>query len=246
MKRLGINSTEATDYFWDQVTSKVMTAPKLKDKIIQIWYCPSCHSGDPPLLNMPQSRTVADVWGSIEYAAEACNAGYRTVLSMQEPANATLGEQGTGWYLPPYPGSVGGGVWPGTWLRNPQEELAKRGCSLEAQKRLVMGGSAAAWGSDADVFDSEVWQGTVGVAERLWVGSTGGGGKGGFDVQEALPRLATHVCRMRSRGFAVAQYTPSTEALSGRTEWCTGGAPGERVQNGNACSACPAEWAWPS
>lgn len=144
-----------------------------------------------------------------------------------------------------------------------------------------MGGSAAAWGSDSDVFDAEVWQGTVGVAERLWVGGTvpkhgppgesadvnssarvhagadansdgtvrdgaeNDGAQGGFNVTAALPRLATHVCRMRSRGFAVAQYRPSTLGLSGATAWCTGGVHGEPVENGNICAACPAEWNWP-
>lgn len=171
MKQLGINSTEATDYFWKKVTTTVMTAskvlpahcalciygcvlrvsaaehsttgvrmiilyvtcilvlvysntansdtacpasgccgqaPSLKHKTLQIWYCPSCHTGDPPLLTMPKS-TVADVWGSIDYAAKACAAGYRSVLSMDKPPNATLGEEGTGWYLPPYGGA--GGLW---------------------------------------------------------------------------------------------------------------------------------------
>lgn len=61
MKTLGINSKTATDYFWTQITSKVMESPKLKDKTLQIWYCPNCHTGDPPLLQMP-TATVADIW----------------------------------------------------------------------------------------------------------------------------------------------------------------------------------------
>ena len=71
MKTLGINSSVATDYFWRQITAKVMQSPKLKSKTLQIWYCPDCHTGDPPLEQMPLA-TVADVWGALDYAATAC------------------------------------------------------------------------------------------------------------------------------------------------------------------------------
>jgi hypothetical protein len=80
----------------------------------------------------------------------------------------------------------------------------------------------------------------MGVAERLWVGSRR---PGAFDLDAALPRLAVHACRMKSRGYSVAQYSPSTYALSGLTHWCSGGAGG-KAQNGNVCAACPAEWDW--
>jgi hypothetical protein len=102
-------------------------------------YCPSCHTGDPPLERMPRD-TVADVWGSIDYAATACKAGYRSVLSMSRGANATLGEAGTGWYLPPYGGGEGGGLWPGTWPRDLDSELERRGCDEASRNRLIMGG----------------------------------------------------------------------------------------------------------
>ena len=75
MKNLGINSSQATDYFWKQITSKVMASPNLKDKTLQIWYCPDCHTGDPPLTTMPKT-VIADVWGSLDYAADACKAGW--------------------------------------------------------------------------------------------------------------------------------------------------------------------------
>ena len=66
-----------------------------------------------------------------------------------------------------------------------------------------------------------------------------------FNLTNALPRLAVHVCRMKSRGFTVAEYAPSTYALSGMNHWCTGGAGGAAT-NGNLCAACPAEWDWPT
>eukprot|EP01051_Picozoa_sp_SAG22_P014712 SAG22_NODE_1825_length_3505_cov_3.818849_5_plen_163_part_00 len=68
----------------------------LKDKLLQIWYCPDCHTGDPPLTKMPKT-VVADVWGALDYAANACKAGYRSVMSMSRGPNATLGEAGAGW-----------------------------------------------------------------------------------------------------------------------------------------------------
>ena len=40
-----------------------------------------------------------------------------------------------------------------------------------------------------------------------------------FNLTNALPRLAVHVCRMKSRGFTVAEYAPSTFALSGMNHW---------------------------
>ena len=48
---------------------------------------------------------------------------------------------------------------------------------------------------------------------------------------------------MKARGFTVAEYSPSTFALSGMDHWCTGGA-GAAATNGNLCGACPAEWDW--
>ena len=55
--------------------------------------------------------------------------------------------------------------------------------------------------SDSDNFDTQTWEGTVGVAERLWSGSRA---KDAFNVTAALPRLAVHVCRMRGpRAFIV-------------------------------------------
>ena len=60
--KLGINASSATDYFWKRVTTQVMQSAPLKNKTLQIWYCPDCHSGDPPLQQMPK-ETVADVWG---------------------------------------------------------------------------------------------------------------------------------------------------------------------------------------
>ena len=105
-----------------------------------------------------------------------------------------------------------------------------------------MGGSAAGWSSDSSSFDFYVWQGTIGIAERLWVGSPS---KDVYNLTTALPRLAVHVCRMKSRGFTVAQYKPSTDSMSGYSLWCTGGVEGEVSQNGNVCGACPAEWDWP-
>lgn len=77
-----------------------MTSPKLKRKTLQIWYCPECHTGDPPLTKMPK-QTVADVWGTIDIVASACKAGYRSVMSMHSAPNSSIGELGSGWYLPP-------------------------------------------------------------------------------------------------------------------------------------------------
>jgi len=105
-----------------------------------------------------------------------------------------------------------------------------------------MGGSAAAWSSDSDSFDQYTWQGTVGIAERLWVGSPH---PAVFNLTAALPRLAVHACRMKQRGFELAAYKPSTDAMAGYSAWCTGGA-GAKDTNGNTCQACPAEWDWPS
>jgi hypothetical protein len=243
METLGINSSQVTDYFWEQITTQVMQSKKLKDKTLQIWYCPDCHTGDPPLLKMPKG-TVADVWGALDFAATACRAGYESVMSMSRGPNATAGESGAGWYLPPYGGADGGGLWPGTWQRDLDAELEARGCDKKGRDSLVLGGSAAAWSSDTSTFDFYTWQGTVGVAERLWVGSGADGQGDVFNLTAALPRLAVHACRMKSRGFVVAQYTPSTFALSGMTHWCTGGAGGAAT-NGNLCAPCPAEWSWP-
>merc|ERR1712110_1226407 len=92
----------------------------------------------------------------------------------------------------------------------------------EMRRKLVLGGSAAAWGPDASTFDYTTWEGTMGVAERLWVGS----GHSPINVTSALPRLAVHSCRMKMRGYAVSPYAPSTEAMAGYTGWCTGGGPG--------------------
>ena len=95
-------------------------------------------------------------------------------------------------------------MWPGTWLRDLDAELDARGCDKEGRDTLVLGGSAAAWSSDSSTFDFYTWQGTIGVAERLWVGSTNSQEKDVFNITEALPRLAVHVCRMNTRGFTVA------------------------------------------
>jgi hypothetical protein len=75
MKTLGINSSTATDYFWRQISGKVMQSKKLKSKTLQVWYCPDCHTGDPPLEQMPKT-TVADVWGALDYAATACKCAF--------------------------------------------------------------------------------------------------------------------------------------------------------------------------
>ena len=111
LKRHNMTSSDATPYFWDRVTTEVI--PKLPgSKTLQIWYCPDCHSGDPPLSKMPKQMVIADVWGSIEFVAEACRNGYRTMMSMSmKPANAT--HPGSGWYLPPF----GDCKWPGAVRR---------------------------------------------------------------------------------------------------------------------------------
>ena len=83
--------------------------------------------------------TVADVWGALAFAADACKAGYRSVMSMSRAANISMGEKGTGWYLPPY-GGVDGGIWPGTWQRDLDSELQSRGCDKHGRDTLVMGG----------------------------------------------------------------------------------------------------------
>ena len=161
LKAHNMTSSEATDYFWHRVTSEI--GPKLNNKTLQIWYCPDCHTGDPPLLNMPKS-TIADVWGSIEYAAEACNHGYRSMLSM-----SAAGKTGSGWYLPPF----GDCKWPGSWLRDIDAELDALGCTAEKREKFILGGSAAAWTSDSTIFDYTTWEGAMGVAERLWAGTNG-------------------------------------------------------------------------
>jgi hypothetical protein len=43
----------------------------------------------------------------------------------------------------------------------------------QAQKKFVLGGSAAAWSGDTSIFDYEVWEGAMSVAERLWSGTNG-------------------------------------------------------------------------
>ena len=87
-------------------------------------------------------------------------------------------------------------------MRDLDAELEARGCDKKGRDELVMGGSAAGWSSDSSSFDFYVWQGTIGIAERLWVGSPS---KDVYNLTTALPRLAVHVCRMKSRGFTVAQ-----------------------------------------
>jgi hypothetical protein len=204
---------------------------------MQIWYCPDCHTGDPPLAKLPSS-VIANVWGSIDYAASACKLGHPTMLSMAQSS-----AHGAGWYLPPY----GDCRWPGAWTRDPDAELEALGCTSEEREKLVLGGSAASWLSDQSYFDVETWEGTMAVAERLWVGSP----KADPDnVTNALPRLAVQSCRMRMRGFAVSPYKPSTWSLGGEMHWCTGGRsflPGSRARsaayNGNECFPCPAGWA---
>jgi hypothetical protein len=148
MRNLGINSSQATEYFWRRITEDVMTSPKLQAKTLQVWYCPECHTGDPPLTQMPR-ETIADVWGSIDIVATACTHGYRSVMSMHSPPNSSIGELGSGWYLPPYNGREGGaigslsgpdgGTWPGTWLRDLDAELEHRGCDQKGRDELVLG-----------------------------------------------------------------------------------------------------------
>ena len=79
--------------------------------------------------------------------------GYRSVMSMSRGPNVTRGESGSGWYLPPYGGADGGGIWPGTWQRDLDAELETRGCDKKGRNTLVMGGSAAAWSSDSSTFE---------------------------------------------------------------------------------------------
>ena len=118
---------------------------------------------------------------------------------MSRAANSSAGEQGAGWYLPPYGED---GIWPGTWLRDLDAELETRGCDQTGRDSLIMGGSTAAWSSDSSTFDFYTWQGTIGAAERLWVGSPSDPERRlqAFNVTQALPRLAVHVCRMKGRG----------------------------------------------
>ena len=59
------------------------------------------------------------------------------------------------------------------WQRDINAELDALGCDAEKRKRLVLGGSAAAWSGDASTFDYTTWEGTASVAERLWAGSHG-------------------------------------------------------------------------
>ena len=81
-----------TDYFWKRVAKEVI--PKV-NKTLQVWYAPTFHTGDPPVTQMPKS-TIADSWGGIDFAADACKAGYRVVVSTSiAPAQNTT--PGSGW-----------------------------------------------------------------------------------------------------------------------------------------------------
>ena len=54
-------------------------------------------------------------------------------------------------------------------------------------------------------------------------------------------------CLLCCTGFSVAEYKPSTEAMSGFSHLCTGGGVEDGATpawNGNMCAACPAEWDW--
>lgn len=54
-------------------------------------------------------------------------------------------------------------------------------------------------------------------------------------------------CLLYCIGFSVAEYKPSTSAMSGFSHFCTGGGVADGATptwNGNMCAACPAEWDW--
>ena len=72
MKAHNMSSSDVTDYFWKRVAKEVI--PKV-NKTLQVWYAPTFHTGDPPVTQMPKS-TIADSWGGIDFAADACKAGY--------------------------------------------------------------------------------------------------------------------------------------------------------------------------
>ena len=235
LRARNLTGANATQYFWQRVADEIF--PKLNKSGLMVWYCPTCHTGDPPLTTMPAS-TIANVWGSIEYAAVALNAGYHAVLTMNE-ASAF----GSGWYLP-YGATNGAGngcQWPGAYTRDPLAELKALGCDQAALQR-VDGGSAAAWSGEHSSFDDFVWQGTMAVAERLW--------SGGVDVSPqrtnatlAEPRFAAHICRMKAEGFAVRPYKGESQVGSAYG-WCTGNEAatpsGDYI--GLPCYQCPAEW----
>ena len=98
------------DYFWTTLAAEVLPA---LTRTLMIWYCPDCHSGDPPLEKLP-AGTIANVWGGIEYANESLRAGYPAVLSIARKSSF-----GSGWYLPPYGGNVDVAMWPGAYTRDP-------------------------------------------------------------------------------------------------------------------------------
>jgi hexosaminidase len=168
LRARNLTGHNATHYFWQRLSTQIF--PKLKKSGLMVWFCPTCHTGDPPVLSMPHN-TIANVWGTIDYAAEAAKAGFHTVLSMSGGSS-----YGSGWYLP-YGAGNSGCLWPGAYTRDPAKELTALGCD-EAALSLVDGGSAAAWSGDHTTFDDFVWQGTMAVAERLWSG-------GGAQVRKA-------------------------------------------------------------
>lgn len=230
LRARNMTGLNATQYFWRRM------ANEMNKSQLMIWYCPTCHTGDPPLTTMPTS-TIANVWGSIEYAAQAINAGYHTVLSMSRES-----EYGSGWYLP-YGATSGSGtcLWPGAFTRDPLTELKALGCDAAALQR-VDGGSAAAWSGEHFSFDDYVWQGTMAVAERLW--------SGGEEVSPqrtnatlAEPRFAAHICRMKAEGFSVRPYVHESQ-VGTAVGWCTGDEAATPSGDfiGLPCYQCPAEW----
>ena len=225
----------ATQYFWRRLAGELF--PQLNKSGLMIWYCPTCHTGDPPLTTMPAS-TIANVWGSIEYAAQAIKAGYHAVLTMSRGSAF-----GSGWYLP-YGANDGGDndcSWPGAYTRDPLIELEALGCNQTALQR-VDGGSTAAWSGEHSTFDDFVWQGTMAVAERLW---SGGGEVSPQRTNATLaePRFAAHICRMKAAGFTVRPYVKESQ-VGAAYGWCTGNAAATPSKDyiGLPCYQCPAEW----
>ena len=231
-----LTGRNATQYFWARMAGEVF--PTLNASNLMIWYCPTCHTGDPPLTKMPVRSTIANVWGSIEHAAQAINAGYHVVLTPNQ--NSSFG---SGWYLPLGAQDGGGNdcLWPGAYTRDPLIELKSLGCDEDALSR-VNGGSTAAWSGEHTTFDDFVWQGTMAVAERLW---SGGGEISAQRTNATLaePRFAAHICRMKAAGFTVRPYVHESQVGS-VYGWCTGDAATtpSRDYIGLPCYQCPAEW----